>query len=315
VAAKLFPVIVLVCGFAGPAAAQVAPPADPDKLVTRSYDLKPILGARLSGTDLTGPDDVVRLILETLRVGELKPGTDGPQVVERDGGKLEVRATEKVQGEIKDLLDALGRLADVAVDVKADVVELDRETFEKVRPLFRPGKGRADPPAAVALPPAVTDTVIKRGKVIQSSSARYANGAEAVVSARQSVLTYSTRPAALKPADPPLFVKEGFRLLGLPVVSADRRSVRLKLTEKSAEVVGVKKREIRGFGETGTEAVIISGPEVSEYGRSGTVEVEDGGAVLFKLDYAPKDKVWVVVLRPTIFIRAEEDERKRQEKE
>jgi hypothetical protein len=312
VAAKLFPVVALVFGFAGTAAAQVPPPADPDKLVTRTYDLKPILGARLSGTDLTGPDDIVRLILETLRVGELKPGTDGPQLIERDGGKLEVRATEKVQGEIKDLLDALGRLADVAVDVKADVVELDRETFEKVRPLFRPGKGRADPPAAVALPPAVTDTVIKRGKVIQSSSVRYANGAEAVVSARLSVLTYSTHLAALKPADPPLFVKEGFRLLGLPVVSADRRSVRLKLTEQSAQVIGVREREV---GEVGGKPIVARSPRVEELGKSGTVEADDGGAVLFRLDYAPRDKVWVVVLRPTVVIRAEEDERKRQEKE
>ena len=36
------------------------------------------------------------------------------------------------------------------------------------------------------------------------------------------------------------------------------------------------------------------------------------GTVLFRLAYAPKDKVWVVARKPMIFIQAEEDELKKQ---
>ncbi len=46
---------------------------------------------------------------------------------------------------------------------------------------------------------------------------------------------------------------------------------------------------------------------MEDVGGTGSTTVDDGGTVLFKLAYAPKDKVWVVVLHPTIFIQAEED--------
>src|SRR5207248_2037248 len=78
---------------------QPAPP-----LVTRTYDLKPILNARSRPADLTDTDAVIRLILQTVRVGELKP--DGAYLIERENGLLEVRATEQAHGEIKDLLTA-----------------------------------------------------------------------------------------------------------------------------------------------------------------------------------------------------------------
>jgi hypothetical protein len=312
-------VILLAPGFA---TAQPDPKKpDPSRLVTRTHNLKPLLANPARPHDLPDADAVVRIILQTIRIGELKAGGDGPQIVVRDGGKLEVRATEKVQDEIKDLIDALGRLADLAVDVKADVIELDKAAFEKLQKVLpRPVKGKADAPAVAfgtpgtegKAPMAVekkaveaANAILKGGRVVQTSTGRYANGAEAVVSARQVVLPQTTRLVA-KPAGgaDPAFVKEGFRLSAQLVVSGDRRSVRARLTEQSAEVVGVKKRD---FGEIGGKPFVATAPEVSEYGRSGTVEVADGGTILFRLDYAPKDKVWVVVLRPTIFIQAEED--------
>ena len=87
--------------------------------------------------------------------------------------------------------------------------------------------------------------------------------------------------------------------------------MRLKLTEQSAAVVGITRRD---FGEIAGKPFVMSTPQVEDFGKAGTVEVADGGFVLFRLDYAPKDKVWVVVLRPRIFIQAEEDELKKQKK-
>src|SRR5437763_16166850 len=116
-------VAAMLVALADRAAAQVGPKADPNKLVTKTYDLNRVIGGKSGLRDATDTDAVVKLIFESIQVGEIKPGADGPQFVERDGGKLEVRATEKVHDEIKDLISSLERLADLAVDIKADVFE------------------------------------------------------------------------------------------------------------------------------------------------------------------------------------------------
>jgi hypothetical protein len=305
--------------------AQTPKPADPDKPVTRVYDLNPVLRDKSASTGLADTDAVIRRILETVRVGELRLGGDGPQLIERDGGKLEVRAPEKLHGEIKHLIAALERVADLAIDIRADVLEFDRETFDKsVKPLFASAKGRTESPVVIGFgddeavvkdrPSAeAAAKALKLGRPVQSSARRYANGADAVVAARQTVVQYTTQPEQATervPGNVPL-VKEGFRLTAQPVVSWDRRFVRFKLTEQSAALVGIKRRD---FGEIAGKPFVVTSPQVEDFGKAGSVEVGDGGFVLFRLDYAPKDKVWVVVLRPTIFIQAEEDELKKQEK-
>src|SRR5262245_30314792 len=93
-------------------------PKKPDdkKLVTRIYNIKPLIGeaAKASGVAVPDADAVVRLIFEALpQFHELKP--DGRQIVERDGTKLEIRATAKDHDEVKDLLEAIQRLQDLAV--------------------------------------------------------------------------------------------------------------------------------------------------------------------------------------------------------
>src|SRR5205823_13777807 len=111
--------------------------------------------------------------------------------------------------------------------------------------------------------------------------------------------------AVAKPEPNPQFVKEGFKLVAVPVVSADRRFVRFKLTEQSAAVLGIRKREL---GEVGGKTIVAESLELEDLGSTGSAVVADGGTLLFRLAYAPKDKAWVVVLHPTIFIQAEEDE-------
>ncbi len=96
-------------------------------------------------------------------------------------------------------------------------------------------------------------------------------------------------------------MKDGFKLVGLPVASVDRRFVRMKLTEQSVVVAGIKKREL---AEINGQKIIAQTPDLEDLGTTGSTTVADGGTILFKLAYAPKDKVWVVVLQPTIFIQA-----------
>jgi hypothetical protein len=137
------------------------------------------------------------------------------------------------------------------------------------------------------------------------------NGVEASLSTRQSVVTFRNQLVNDKPTEAPQFVKEGFKLVGLPIVSADRRFVRFKLTEQSTTITGMRTREL---GEVKGQKFVAQSPDVEDLGATGSAVVADGGTMLFRLAYAPKDKVWVVVLKPTIFIQAEEDELKKQEK-
>lgn len=313
----------------GPVVAQPTPKKTDDKvLVTKVYDLKPLLGERGKASGIADTDGIIKLILETIPLRDLKPGTDGPQLIERDGGELEVRATAKGHEEIGDLIEALHRLTDLAVNVKAEVLELDPAAYEKwLKAIPKSARGKAGSPVVFSSgldldekeptpeekkDHAQAEKLLRAGKVIQMSSARFANGIENTFSARQAVQTFHPQVAGQKPTQPPQFVKEGFKLVGLPVVSADRRFIRLKLTEQSVAVTGLKKRDL---GEViAGQKLVLTSPETEDLGSTGSTTIADGGTVVFRLAYAPKDKVWLVVLSPTIFIQAEEDFRKKEQK-
>jgi hypothetical protein len=327
--AKLGSIVTAFAFSVAVVSAQPAPkPADDTKLVTKVYDLKPLLGERGKAAGLADADAVVKLIFQaTPQLRELKSGADGPQIIERDGGKLEVRATAKRHEEVKDLLDALARLQDVAIDLEAKVIELDLASYGKLARLPPVGKAKApvlfaageeledrEPTPAEKKAMEEANKILKAGRVVQTSSGRFVNGAEATVSARRTLATFTNVSNPVRvgdKSDEPLFVKEGFSLVALPVVSADRRFVRFKLTEQSTIITGVKKRD---FGEIAGEKVVLKSLETEDLGATGTATVADGGTAVFKLAYAPKDKVWVVVLKPAIFIQAEQDELKRQQK-
>ena len=316
--------LLALAALVGPLAAQPATkPLDDKVLVTKVYTVKPLLRDHSKAGSVADADALVKVIFEAIpQLRDLKPGADGPQITELDGSKLEVRATAKRHEEIKDLLDALERLQDLAIDVKAEVIELDVATYEKLVKALPKGKAspvllatgpefeEKDDPAWKVL--AEINKVLKVGRVVQTSSGRFVNGAEATVSARRTVVTFTNVPGEVAAkAEAPLFVKEGFGLVATPVVSADRRFVRFKLTEQSTAITGMRKRDL---GEVGGQKSVMQSLDTEDLGATGSAVVADGGTVLFRLAYAPKDKVWVVVLKPRIFIQAEEDEIKRQEK-
>lgn len=305
--------------------------AEDKKLVTKTYSIKSLIGERGKASGLADADAVIKLIFQSIpELRELKPGADGPQIVERDGGQFEVRATAGLQDQVKDLLTALERLQDLAIDLEAKVIELDAVAYEKlVKALPKAGKGK--PPMLFATGEEVEEhidkkdaalekaigemsKILKAGRVVQTSSGRFVNGAEATVSARRTVVTFTNAVDAVGAKSgkvEPQFVKEGFGLAALPVVSADRRFVRFKLTEQSTVISGVRKRD---FGEIAGEKVVFQTLDTEDLGATGSAVVADGGTALFKLAYGPKDKVWVVVLQPRIFIQAEEDELKKEAK-
>jgi len=312
------------------AIAQPAPKKPDDKtLVTKVYDLKAILGERGKANGYADMDAVIRLLVEEiLPETELKPGTDGAKLIEREGGKIEVRATPETQKEIGDLIEALHRLVDVAIDIKADVVELDPAAFEKLtKALPDKARGKAGSPVVCASESEADEKeanaeekkafaevarILAAGKTLQTSTTRFVNGVEGTFSARLSVHTfYKQTVNNNKQPESRDFVKDGFRLVGLPMVSVDRRFIRLKLTEQSTRVTGIKKREIDAPKDL---KLVLTSLETEDLGATGSTVVADGSRTVFRLACAPKDKVWVVVLTPTLFIQAEEDHRKKEEK-
>src|SRR5262245_45012304 len=191
--AKLASVAVVFAVCVGVASAQPAPkPVDDKKLVTKTYNIKPLIGERGKASGTPDADAVVKLIFQSVAFGETKLGIDGPQVIERDGGKLEIRATEKTHGEIKELLEAIERLQDVAIDVKADVIELDVAAYEKlVKTLPKWGKSKPGSPVTFTTgnldeekEPTAEDRkmldemnkILKAGRAVQTSEGRYVNG-------------------------------------------------------------------------------------------------------------------------------------------
>jgi hypothetical protein len=316
----------------GSAIAQPDPKkTDDKKLVTTVYNVKPLIGERGKAGGLADTEAVIKRIFQTFpQLRESKLGADGPQIVECDDGKLEIRATADLQEQVKELLAAIERLQDLAIDLQTRVIELDAAGYEKLlKAVPKVGKGKLPvlftmdeevetsldkKDAALKRALAEMHIILQAGRTVQTSSGRFVNGAESTVSARRTVVTFTNEINALgaKAAkEEPLFVKEGFGLVALPVVSADRRFVRFKLTEQSTVISGVRKRD---FGEIAGEKVVFQTLDTEDLGATGSAVVADGGAILFKLAYAPKDKVWVVMLKPTIFIQAEEDALKREEK-
>jgi hypothetical protein len=293
--------------FAAAVSAQPEPKPEKgdSKTITKVYDTAHLTGTTGTAGGVPNTDAVLKLLLETF------PHTKS-EYVERDGGKIEVRATAKVHEEINGLLDALARLQDLAIDIKADVYELDATGYEKL--LKALPKSAAKAPVLFAMGDELKENepllgaandVLKTARLVQTSKARFANGAEATVSARRTVVRVASGSAAS-------FVKDGFALVVVPVVSADRRFVRFKLVKQSTAVVGTRKREL---GEIKGQKIVAVTPLVEDLGGTGSATVPDGSSLLFKIAYAPKDKVWVVKLDATIFIQAERDALKRIEEE
>ena len=135
---------------------------------------------------------------------------------------------------------------------------------------------------------------------MQTVTCRLANGAEGALSVRLSLMTVRTDAAGTRP-----YIKEGFKFTGRPTASADRRTLRLKLTEQSVAVI--RANEAEGGGAEKQPDLGAQPAEVKYLGATSSTVVADGGTVIFRLAYAPKDKVWVVAIRPTIVVAAEEE--------
>jgi hypothetical protein len=307
------------------------PPEKGDaKPVTKVYDARHLLGDRGRATNLTDADALTKRVFEA--VPALADPKSGARLVVLDGTKLELHAPPAAHTDLRDLLAALDRLQDVATNLETTVYELDAPDFEKLlKGLPKGGRGKPGSPVLVATGrefdlsgdhKTVNDqfkevnAVLKTARTVHTAKVRLTNGTESEFAARHTLVPFrpvETVGAKAKPdTDVPQLVKDGFRLRGTALVSSDRRYIRFAVTEQSTAFTGIDKIE---FGEFGGREIVLNAANTEDLGGTGSAVVADGGFLLFKLAYAPKGKVLVAALGAKIYIRTEEDELKRLEKQ
>jgi RNA polymerase sigma factor (sigma-70 family) len=136
-----------------------------------------------------------------------------------------------------------------------------------------------------------------------------------LLSRRQKVRCLPSPEQVRKGDKAPQQVQEGESLRAQTYISADRRFVRVKLTEKATEIEEIKKVKVPLGGDQEADADI---PFLKETAQSRDVEIPDGGTFLMPAAYRPqaaraKDRWWVVRIDVRIYIEAEEREIRRQQ--
>lgn len=294
------------------AAASPAPAAAPPPLgvQTVTYDVAHLLAR----PGKTGSDSIEALVATLTTTIAPKSwgaaGKGGSTLREVNGNRLEVTATPARHAEIAQLLGALARMSDVAVDLRAVLYEVDRTLYEKeLAPRLRRG-------AATQVEQEVLDLVCRRGARLGSNKVRLGNREEALLLSRRKAFTYVTRP---QPVGVGLFPEPlghgiawtGARFRAHVTVSGDRRFVDVRLIQDVAELremtrkrVWIPDKLVLGF---------VDVPNLARSARTDSIEVADGMAFMVPV-VAPLEggkRVRVLVVQPLIWIEEEERERER----
>jgi hypothetical protein len=290
------------------ASTHAAPPAGADTLITKTYDVRDLVESAsvwrrlvgraggwpepVAGLDRLEPiEALARVILTTVRPeGWRGPGKGAATLREVNGTKLEIRAAAKQHEEVANLLDALRRVADVAVIVEGELYEVDAAFLGKHVKAVR-GRRVATPVAE-----AVAEQLRKEGTRLKSGRAKILPGESARFFSLRSALVYPTK-AGRAPAT--AFTGVTFR--ARVDVTPDRRFVRLALTQHSTDLLGYK-----------TEGD-VKVPELAEESTTEAAKVGDGAYLLLAARLAPekagapgKERAAVLLVRPLIYIEEEE---------
>jgi hypothetical protein len=266
-----------------------------------------------------GPAVLVRVLANAV---ELRPW-ETVQVLNRT--RLVVYAAPRRHEEIADLLEAVRRLAGVAVVMNARLYEVDRAFFAKeVAPLLAGDKDAEERPAVVRVGGPLLKKITRQKLLLEGEDVKIRPGQETPFLARQSVFRFAAGPVSDREDRPGLKEKDrvmtGTGLAGVsfevrPLVSSDRRYLRLHVSQSVVQLVGIDKTK-RLDPATGKE-VEVESPNLRKASVAGTVQVPDGAPFLMPVDYRPpgkenEDKVWLLAARPIIWIREEVEEIRKQ---
>ena len=229
----------------------------------------------------------------------------------RNNNRLVVLACPTSQEEIADHLQALRLLLDVAVVMNARLYEVDRAFYTKhIAPLFPADKGPDKIPSVACIDVPLLKAVSKQKLLLESDEIRLRPERETAFLSQQDVFRYAVRsdPNRVRPILGTGLAGVSFEVR--PLISSDRRYLRLQISQQVVQLVGIEKTSKLDLS-TGKE-MEVEVPTIHKTTLTGTVQILDGGPILMPVDYRPpgkegKDKVWVLVARPYIWIKEEEE--------
>jgi hypothetical protein len=251
-----------------------------------------------------GPDALARLVTGVV---DLRPW----ETVEiRNGARLVVVAAPPRHEEVAGLIGALRRLSDVAVVMNARLYEVDRALYTKrVAPLFAPDNESDERPTVVSIDGDLFKAITRGKPLLESEADKLRPNRESPFLSRQSVFRYAAGPHP-KEAGRTLTGSgtAGVSFAVRPVVSPDRRYLRLRISQQVVQLVRIDK--VKTLDVSSGKEVEVEAPNLRKTSVTGTVQVPDGGAILMPVAYRPpgqesQDKVWLLVARPFIWIEEE----------
>jgi hypothetical protein len=277
-------------------------PADGPKTIV--YDVSDMIHQPGGRTGFDRIDEIVEVLVTTVHPGGWGSEKEGAsRLRELNGTKLEIHTTPKNHAEIVDLLAALRGRNDLDVNLRADLFELDRAVYEKeILPKLRRR-------AAVAVGDDIVTALQKKASLVVTHAVPTANGKEWRPLSLRQAFSY-VKSARAGPGGQVNDYSSGFQGLTVrvtPVISPDRRTVSLKITQQATELVELKKRTRLAVLGNDVVDVAIEVPELAETAATTTVDVDDGiwalAAVAYRTPAAKgKDRVWVLAVRPVIYI-------------
>jgi hypothetical protein len=199
------------------------------------------------------------------------------------GMALVINQTQDVHEQIQELLQALRRLQDIEVAVEVRLVQISDSMFEKIHSLKQGVRGDWNSGLLLKEPELkamlATLQTSRRTSIMQAPKITLFNGQAAPVDLTQKKMYVSAVEPAGGPA--PGVQKEtlacGWKYRLCPVVSADRRTVRVKLELKrtDAEVVASASAPIRSMPAEETTYLLapISATAATPYSTSAKVEL------------------------------------------
>jgi len=246
--------------------------------------------------DLRPGDGVAILVRAVLDTVSPRPWES---VEVHNAARLVVTATGRKHAEVATLLGVLERHLDVAVVMNARLYEVDRAFFTKrLAPLFAPDKATGQRPAVVALDDATFRAVAKETLVGEGDDRKLTPDRSSPFLSRQAAYRHAAGVGLA-----------GVTFAVTPEVSADRRFLKLAVTQSATHLVRIDKVATRD--PVTDKATTVEVPNLHKTTAAGTVDLPDAGALLMPIDAVPAgDKVRVLVARPFIWIEAEERERR-----
>lgn len=254
-----------------------------------------------------GPNDGAALLVRLVH-NDLTPDVES-RVQVLNGTVLRVFTGAAGHRAIASRLDDLRHLADVAVVMNASLYEVDQEFYAKeIAPLFKKTKDGKEP-SLVSITESLVEKLKKRKLVQNGDQIKVSSGQRADFFSHQQSFAYIPNPGDPAEQQWPKHRTglEGVAFQVEPTICPDRRSLVLKIVQRVSQLVGINKAKVSDRA-TGKQ-VELDSPNLRKSSLSGTIEIDDGQPVLMAVDYRPpdaKDRRWVLVARPTLYIEEEE---------